>query len=87
VRREEDEWVRSGALDAGGSFRIAARLLLVAALATGAVQIAIVATTSITAFVFLAALGAVGAKAGGAPVVAAASRVTSWVPRRWRSPR
>lgn len=53
----------------------AALPLLAAALATGAVQIAIVA---ITALVFLAALGAVGAKAGGAPVVAAAVRVTFW---------
>ena len=53
----------------------AALPLLAAALATGAVQIAIVA---ITALVFLAALGAVGAEAGGAPVVAAAVRVTFW---------
>jgi VIT1/CCC1 family predicted Fe2+/Mn2+ transporter len=49
--------------------------LLAAALATGAVQIAVVA---VTALFFLAALGAVGAKAGGAPVVAAAVRVTFW---------
>ncbi len=53
----------------------AALPLLAAALATGAVQIAVVA---VTALLFLAALGAVGAKAGGAPVVAAAVRVTFW---------
>ena len=53
----------------------AALPLLAAALATGAVQIA---TVAITALVFLAALGAVGAEAGGAPVVAAAVRVTFW---------
>jgi len=53
----------------------AALPLLAAALATGAAQIAIVA---ITALIFLAALGAVGAKVGGAPVVAAAVRVTFW---------
>jgi VIT1/CCC1 family predicted Fe2+/Mn2+ transporter len=53
----------------------AALPLLFAAFATGAVQIAVVA---VTALFFLAALGAVGAKAGGAPVVAAAVRVTFW---------
>ena len=53
----------------------AALPLLAAALATGAVQIAVVA---VTALLFLAALGAVGAKAGGVPVVAAAVRVTFW---------
>ena len=53
----------------------AALPLLAAALAVGAAQIVVVA---LTALVFLAALGAVGAKAGGAPVVAAAVRVTFW---------
>jgi VIT1/CCC1 family predicted Fe2+/Mn2+ transporter len=53
----------------------AALPLLAAVLATGAVQIAVVA---VTALLFLATLGAVGAKAGGAPVVAAAVRVTFW---------
>jgi len=64
------------ALTSAATFAAGAALpLLAAALATGAVQIAIVA---VTALVFLAALGAVGAKAGGAPVVAAAVRVTFW---------
>ncbi|HRB04736.1 MAG TPA: VIT family protein [Ilumatobacteraceae bacterium] len=53
----------------------AALPLLAAALASGATQIVVVA---ITALFFLAALGAVGAKAGGAPMVAAAARVTFW---------
>jgi VIT1/CCC1 family predicted Fe2+/Mn2+ transporter len=53
----------------------AALPLLAATLVTGAAQIAIVA---VTALVFLAALGAVGARAGGAPVRAAAVRVTFW---------
>lgn len=53
----------------------AALPLLAAALAVGAAQIVVVA---LTALVVLAALGAVGAKAGGAPVVAAAVRVTFW---------
>lgn len=53
----------------------AALPLLAAAIAAGAAQIVVVA---LTALVFLAALGAVGAKAGGAPVVAAAVRVTFW---------
>lgn len=53
----------------------AALPLLAAALASGAVQIVIVA---VTALVVLALLGAVGAGAGGAPVAAAAVRVTFW---------
>ncbi|MGB5760308.1 MAG: VIT family protein [Acidimicrobiales bacterium] len=53
----------------------AALPLLASALASGAVQIAVVA---ITALVVLAVLGAVGAGAGGAPVRAAAVRVTFW---------
>lgn len=61
----------SAATFAGG----AALPLLAAAVATGAAQIAVVA---MTALMFLAVLGAVGARAGGAPVVAAAVRVTFW---------
>ncbi len=53
----------------------AALPLSAAAVATGAAQIAVVA---VTALVFLALLGAVGARAGGAPVRAAAVRVTFW---------
>jgi len=53
----------------------AALPLLAAVLATGTAQIALVA---VTALVFLAVLGIVGARAGGAPVVAAAVRVTFW---------
>ncbi|MEZ5246558.1 MAG: VIT1/CCC1 transporter family protein [Acidimicrobiales bacterium] len=53
----------------------AALPLFAAALATGGAQIAIVA---LTALVFLAVLGIVGARAGGAPVAAAAVRVTFW---------
>jgi VIT1/CCC1 family predicted Fe2+/Mn2+ transporter len=53
----------------------AALPLVAAALATGGAQIAIVA---VTALVFLAVLGIVGARAGGAPVGAAAARVTFW---------
>ncbi len=64
------------AFTSAATFAVGAALpLLAAALATGAAQIALVA---ITALVFLAALGAVGAKAGGAPVIAAAVRVTFW---------
>ncbi len=54
---------------------LVAGALLAAAVATGAAQIALVA---ITALLFLAVLGAVGARAGGAPVIAAAVRVTFW---------
>lgn len=53
----------------------AALPLLAAAVAIGATLIAVVA---ITALLFLAVLGAVGARAGGAPVAAAAVRVTFW---------
>ena len=64
------------AVTSAATFAVGAALpLLAAALAAGSVQIAVVA---ITALVFLAALGAVGASAGGAPVVAAAVRVTFW---------
>ncbi len=64
------------AVTSAATFAVGAALpLLAAALAAGTAQIALVA---ITALVFLAALGAVGARAGGAPVVAAAVRVTFW---------
>jgi VIT1/CCC1 family predicted Fe2+/Mn2+ transporter len=64
------------ALTSAATFAVGAALpLLAAALAAGTAQIALVA---ITALVFLAALGAVGARAGGAPMVAAAVRVTFW---------
>ncbi len=64
------------AFTSAATFAVGATLpLLAAALAAGSAQIALVA---ITALVVLAALGAVGAKAGGAPVVAAAVRVTFW---------
>ncbi len=64
------------AVTSAATFAAGAALpLLAAALAAGAVQIAVVA---ITALVFLAVLGGVGAKAGGAPVVVAAVRVTFW---------
>lgn len=64
------------ALTSAATFAVGAALpLLAAALAAGSLQIAVVA---ITALVFLATLGAVGASAGGAPVAAAAVRVTFW---------
>lgn len=64
------------AFTSAATFAIGAALpLIAAALATGAAQIAVVA---VTALVFLAALGVVGARAGGAPVTAAAVRVTFW---------
>jgi len=64
------------ALTSAATFAAGAALpLLAAALATGTAQIVLVA---ITALVFLAVLGMVGARAGGAPVVAAAVRVTFW---------
>lgn len=64
------------AFTSAATFAVGAGLpLLAAALAAGAVLIGVVA---VTALIFLAALGAVGAKAGGAPVVAAAVRVTFW---------
>ena len=64
------------AFTSAATFAVGAALpLLAAALAAGTAQIALVA---ITALVFLAALGAVGARAGGAPMVAAAVRVTFW---------
>ncbi len=64
------------AVTSAATFAVGAALpLLAAALAAGTAQIALVA---ITALVFLAALGAVGARAGGAPMVAAAVRVTFW---------
>ena len=64
------------AFTSAATFAVGAALpFLAAALAAGTAQIALVA---ITALVFLAALGAVGARAGGAPMVAAAVRVTFW---------
>lgn len=64
------------AFTSAATFAVGAALpLLAAALATGGAQIAVVA---VTALFFLAGLGAVGAKAGGAPVAAAAVRVTFW---------
>jgi VIT1/CCC1 family predicted Fe2+/Mn2+ transporter len=64
------------AFTSAGTFAAGAALpLLAATVATGATQIVIVA---ITALLFLAVLGAVGARAGGAPVRAAAVRVTFW---------
>ena len=64
------------ATTSAATFAVGAALpLLAAALAAGTAQIALVA---ITALVFLAVLGAVGARAGGAPMVAAAVRVTFW---------
>ena len=64
------------AFTSAATFAIGAALPLVAAaLVTGGAQIALVA---VTAVVFLAALGVVGARAGGAPVTAAAARVTFW---------
>ncbi len=64
------------AVTSAATFAVGAALpLLAAALAAGTAQIALVA---ITALVFLATLGAVGASAGGAPIVAAAVRVTFW---------
>jgi len=49
--------------------------LLVAALVPAA---SVLMAVPVTALVFLAALGAVAARAGGAPIVTAASRVTLW---------
>ena len=64
------------AITSAATFAVGAALpLLAAALAAGTAQIALVAST---ALVFLAALGAVGARAGGAPMVAAAVRGTFW---------
>jgi VIT1/CCC1 family predicted Fe2+/Mn2+ transporter len=64
------------AFTSAGTFAVGALLpLLAAVVATGAIQISIVA---ITALVFLAGLGAVGARAGGAPARTAAVRVTFW---------
>ena len=64
------------ALTSAGMFSVGAALpLLAAGLASGAAQIFLVAST---ALVFLAVLGVVGARAGGAPVAVAAFRVTFW---------
>ncbi len=64
------------AFTSAATFALGAALpLLAAALVTGSAQIVLVA---ITALVFLAVLGVVGARAGGAPVLAAAIRVTFW---------
>ena len=64
------------ALASAASFAVGAAMpLLVTALAPEASLIAIVAGTSL---VFLALLGGVAARAGGAPVTAGAMRVTFW---------
>ncbi len=64
------------AFTSAATFAVGAALpLLAAATATGAAQIVVVA---VTALVLLSVLGAVGARAGGAPVGAAAARVTFW---------
>ncbi len=64
------------ALTSAATFAAGAALPLLAALVgTGSTQIALVA---VTALVFLAVLGVVGARAGGAPVRSAALRVTFW---------
>jgi VIT1/CCC1 family predicted Fe2+/Mn2+ transporter len=49
--------------------------LLAAAAAPGT---AVIATVAVTAMILLAVLGVIGARAGGAPVVPAAGRVTFW---------
>ena len=64
------------ALTSAATFAAGAALPLLAALVgTGSTQIALVA---VTALVFLAVLGVVGARAGGAPVRSAGARVTFW---------
>lgn len=64
------------ALTSAATFAAGAALpLLAAAVVTGSAQITLVA---LTALLFLAVLGAVGAKAGGAPMGRAALRVTFW---------
>jgi len=64
------------AVTSAATFAIGAALpLIAAAFATGRAQIA---TVAVTALAFLAALGIIGARAGGAPPTAAALRVTFW---------
>ena len=64
------------AFTSAATFAAGAALPLIAAtLASGTAQIAIVA---VTALLFLAGLGVVGARAGGAPMTGAAVRVTFW---------
>ena len=64
------------AFTSAATFAVGALLpLLAAALASGSAQIAIIAST---ALIFLAVLGVVGARAGGAPIGVAAFRVTFW---------
>jgi vacuolar iron transporter family protein len=64
------------ALSSAASFAVGAALpLLVTALAPAA---SLIASVSITALFFLAALGAVSARAGGAGLLAGAWRVTFW---------
>jgi len=64
------------ALASAASFAAGAALpLVVTALAPSSTLIALVAATSL---VFLAVLGAVAARAGGASVVTGAGRVTFW---------
>ncbi|SDM76547.1 Predicted Fe2+/Mn2+ transporter, VIT1/CCC1 family [Methylobacterium phyllostachyos] len=64
------------ALTSAATFSAGAALpLLVAVLSPGAIA---VATVSGTSLVFLAGLGALGARAGGAPLFRATARVTFW---------
>lgn len=64
------------ALASAGTFAVGAAMPLLTALVTpAAAQIPVVVATSI---IFLALLGGFGAKAGGAPVIKAALRVTFW---------
>jgi VIT1/CCC1 family predicted Fe2+/Mn2+ transporter len=64
------------ALASAGSFAVGAALPIVVVLA--APQAQLIWWVSITALVFLAGLGALSARAGGAPVLAGTWRVTFW---------
>lgn len=64
------------ALASAATFAMGAALPLLVVLWTPAS--AMMWTVSVSALVFLALLGALGASAGGAPVVSAAARVTFW---------
>jgi VIT1/CCC1 family predicted Fe2+/Mn2+ transporter len=67
------------ALASAGSFAVGAALpLAVTAAAAGATGSALIAWVAGASLVFLALLGAVAARAGGAPVAAGAWRVTFW---------
>jgi VIT1/CCC1 family predicted Fe2+/Mn2+ transporter len=69
------------ALASAASFAVGAALpLAVTALAP---QPRLFAWVSTTALLFLAALGGVAVRAGGAPMRAGAWRVTFWAPSRW----